>query len=156
MKILAIDPGPEKSAFVAWDSEEETIFCCGIYTNEFVKDQVIRILPDSVCIEMVACYGMPVGKEVFETCLWIGRFTEAVECLGVNANLIFRRDIKLHLCNSVKAKDSNIRQALIDRFGAVGTKKAPGKLYGIKSHLWAALAVAVYQADKLNAVSNNA
>jgi hypothetical protein len=59
------------------------------------------------------------------------------------AELVFRRDVKLHLCGSARAKDPNIRQALLDRFGPVGTKKAPGPLYGVKSHIWSALAVAV-------------
>ena len=57
------------------------------------------------------------------------------------------------LCKNNRAKDKNIRQALIDRFGpgkaAIGTKKAPGPLYGLKSHLWSALAVAVVAADAL-------
>jgi hypothetical protein len=47
----------------------------------------------------------------------------------------------------MKAKDANIRQALIDIYGgndkAIGNKKTPGPLYGIKGDLWAALAVAV-------------
>lgn len=68
------------------------------------------------------------------------------------AHRIFRRDIKLHLCNSVRAKDANIRQALIDRYGgkekAIGKKKSPGPLYGIKSHMWAALALAVTYHDQ--------
>jgi hypothetical protein len=42
-----------------------------------------------------------------------------------------------------------VRQALIDRLGLQGTKKAPGPTYGIKSHEWAALAVAVYGWDQL-------
>ena len=31
---------------------------------------------------MVACYGMPVGKEVFDTCIWIGRFIQEADELG--------------------------------------------------------------------------
>ena len=54
----------------------------------------------------------------------------------------------MHLCGHPRAKDPNIRQALLDRFGpgrekALGTKKAPGALYGIKGDEWAALAVAI-------------
>jgi hypothetical protein len=56
--------------------------------------------------------------------------------------------VKLHLCNSPRAKDGNVRQALIDRVGPQGTKKGQGPTYGIKSHEWAALAVAVYGWDK--------
>jgi len=62
----------------------------------------------------------------------------------------FRKDIKLHLCGTNKAKDANVRQALIDCLGPPGTKKSPGPTYGIKSHLWAALALAVYAHHVLN------
>jgi hypothetical protein len=73
-------------------------------------------------IEMIASYGMPVGKEVFDTYVWIGRFAEAS---GMPTNYIYRKDEKMNICHSMRAKDSNIRQALIDRFGVVGTKKNP-------------------------------
>ena len=75
-----------------------------------------------IVIEMIASYGMPVRKEVFETCVWIGKFAEAS---GMRESYIYRKEEKINLCNSMKAKDSNIRQALIDRFGVVGTKKNP-------------------------------
>jgi len=67
---------------------------------------------------------MPVGKEVFDTCVWIGRFQQ-IALPNVDTKFIYRKDEKMNICNSMKAKDSNIRQALIDRFGAVGTKKNP-------------------------------
>ncbi len=57
-----------------------------------------------------------------------------------------RRAVKLALCGDSRAKDANIRQALIDRFGgsaAVGRKAAPGPLYGISRDVWSALAIAV-------------
>jgi hypothetical protein len=50
----------------------------------------------------------------------------------------------------MRAKDANIRQALIDKIGPQGTKAQPGPTYGIKSHSWAALAVAVYAAQNNN------
>jgi hypothetical protein len=93
---------------------------------------------------MIASYGMAVGASTFETCVWIGRF---IEVARVDVELIFRKDIKLFLCGTMRAKDANIRQALIDKIGPQGTKKTPGPTYGIKSHSWAALAVAVYAAN---------
>jgi hypothetical protein len=57
--------------------------------------------------------------------------------------LVYRHQVKMHICGHPRAKDSNIRQALIDKLGPVGTKAAPGPLYGVKSHAWAAVAVAV-------------
>lgn len=78
-----------------------------------------------VIIEMIASYGMAVGKEVFDTCVWIGRFKQIAESQDIEVEYIYRKDEKINLCNSMKAKDSNIRQALIDRFGVVGTKRNP-------------------------------
>ena len=48
----------------------------------------------------------------------------------------------------MKAKDSNIRQALMDRFGEVGTKKNQGYFYGFKADIWQAFAVCVTYHDK--------
>ena len=70
-----------------------------------------------------------------------------------------RRAVKLHLCRTSTAKDTNIRQAIIDLYGgpitAIGNKKNPGPLYGIHKDMWAALALAltwrdgeVYQAKR--------
>jgi hypothetical protein len=92
-----------------------------------------------VACEMVQCFGMPVGREVFETVLQIGRMQQAFQVM----RLIPRIDIKIHICNHARAKDPNVRQALLDKLGPVGTKSHPGPCYGIASHLWSALAVAV-------------
>lgn len=68
--------------------------------------------------------GMTVGQEVFDTCVWIGRFWEiALRSGGYEPKRIYRREEKLNLCGCLSAKDKNIRQALIDRYGVVGTKK---------------------------------
>jgi hypothetical protein len=113
-----------------------------------------------LAIEMVASYGMPVGVDVFETVLWIGRFIQAWQ--PHEYTKVFRKDVKIHLCNSMAAKDGNIRQALIDRYPATGGGKVPqvgiksckGELFGIKSHLWSALAVATFWIDKQKETGN--
>jgi len=90
--------------------------------NEELLEYILNSDFDEIVIEMIASYGMPVGKEVFETCVWIGKFVQAS---NLNEKYIYRKDEKINICHSMKAKDSNIRQALIDRFGQVGTKKNP-------------------------------
>lgn len=146
MRIIAIDPGPTESAWIVYKDGE--IFAFGKDANDEVRKSLIPrcTAADHLAVEMIASYGMPVGKEVFETCVWIGRFIEA---WGRKYSLVYRRDVKLHLCGSARAKDANIRAALIDRFGPPGTKKQPGATYGISKDVWSALAVAVTFADKL-------
>lgn len=104
-------------------------------------------------IEMIASQGMSVGQETFDTAMWVGRYVEAWDSCCFDSILVYRREIKLHLCGSSRAKDANVRQALIDRFGgkdkAIGKKSSPGPLYGVSKHAWAALAVAVFCFDAL-------
>ncbi|MCI8362245.1 MAG: hypothetical protein HFJ41_03805 [Clostridia bacterium] len=68
---------------------------------------------------------MAVGATVFDTCVWIGQFKQKAIENDITVEYIYRKDEKMNICHSMKAKDSNIRQALIDRFGEVGTKKNP-------------------------------
>jgi hypothetical protein len=148
MTILAIDPGPTQSTYVLWDGVK--ILEKGIEENDQLAHMIglAHRADVHLVIEMIGHYGsgMPAGKEVFETCIWIGRF---IECWpGQKHELLLRATIKTHLCGSARAKDQNVRQALIDRFGVTGTKKAPGVLYGVSSHMWAALAVAVCAYDR--------
>lgn len=150
MAIFAIDPGTTESAYLLL-LENMDVYFRGIAAN----DDVLKVLQaewplhpqDVIAIEMVACYGMPVGRETFETCLWIGRFAQAVHPHPVQ--LITRNEVKMALCHTIKGvNDAALRQRLIDIYGpgkdkAVGTKAHPGTLYGIKSHMWSALAVAM-------------
>lgn len=98
-------------------------------------------------IEMVASYGMPVGKDIFDTCVWIGRFQQELYNKGWQVHLIYRRDVKLHHCGQARAKDNNIRQVLIDKYGEKGTKDNPGITYGLKADLWQAFALATYMTE---------
>jgi hypothetical protein len=148
MIVLAIDPGPVESGYVLWNGTE--VKESGHIPNGDLRYKMgldYGILPGAVVIEMVASYGMAVGASVFETCVAIGRFQEAWHAPDEVA-LMYRRIVKLHLCGTTKATDSNIRAALIDRLGPPGTKKDPGPTFGIVKHLWAALALAVTAADR--------
>ncbi len=146
-RLLAIDPGTTHSGLVIMVDGRVT--SSQVTENHEVLEELAIHHGTPVAIEMIASYGMAVGKEVFETCVWVGRFIQAAAPHQVR--LVYRKDVKLHLCGSPRAKDANIRQALIDRWGgkaeAIGTVKKPGPLYRVKSHAWAALGVAVTVAD---------
>jgi hypothetical protein len=149
--ILAIDPGTTHSGWVVLRDGAPWNF--GVSENGEVLENISQ-WPHALALEMVASYGMAVGAETFRTVWWAGRFAECYNARTGNLPAeVYRKDVKLHLCGSMKAKDSNIRQALLDRWGgkavAVGNSKRPGPLFGVKSHAWAALAVAVTVADGL-------
>ena len=136
--ILAIDPGTTQSAFVFWDSYKKIILDKGIWSNPDIIEIIADTNFDKIVIEMVASYGMPVGKEVFDTCVWIGRFIQAKN--PDKSHLLYRREVKMHLSGNMRAKDSNIRQALIDMLGKDVTK-------GVSKDVWSALAIAVTYAE---------
>jgi len=156
MIIIALDPGTTHTAILFYDPES-CLPIVGNWSKILLNENVAKTLKllkvedYKMAYEMIACYGMPVGREVFETCVWTGRFIEAFG----GGSPVYRREVKQYLCNSGKAKDKNVSQALRDRFPAtgggvhpsVGTKKKPGPLYGIKSHMWSALGVAVTFAE---------
>jgi hypothetical protein len=136
--ILAIDPGTNMSGYVLFDADNKTVEQKGIIPNHEMLE-IIRMTPDvTIALEMIASYGMAVGKDTFETCVWIGRFVQVAIDRGELPEpiLVYRRDVKMSLCYSMKAKDTNVRQALIDLLGKDVTK-------GIAKHMWSALAVAV-------------
>lgn len=157
MRILAIDPGSAESGVAVIEQGS----CKPVVAAKLPNDDVFALLRgpgiDHVVIEMVASYGMAVGKEVFDTCVWIGRFFQCREDAYPKGTieLIYRRAVKLHHCGAVNAKDANITQALIDRFAygqpnrGKGTKKEPGWFHGFASDIWQAYALAVYISDTL-------
>ena len=146
MKVLAIDPGNRKSAWCMIDGETMKPLSFGKEENQVVLDSGQHLSYDSIVIERVASYGMAVGRDVFETCEWVGRFTQAAR---VPPDYVYRREEKLHICGDSRAKDTNIRRALIDRFAqhdlknGKGTKKNPDWFYGFSADVWQAYAVAV-------------
>lgn len=149
MIVLAIDPGPKESAFIVCSQElngDWELCERGKTPNESL---LVRIEAEherpawriaAVVIEQVSCMGMPVGAEVFETVFWSGRFVQA---WNKQFFRVKRHQVKMHLCGNMRAKDANIRQALIDKIGKQGTKKQQGPTYGLSGDVWSALAVGV-------------
>ena len=151
MQVHAVDPGYEVSALVVFDGR--AVIEHGMFANRDLLHRFsARDRSDDhvLVIEQIASFGMPVGEEVFETVFWSGRFAQAWVAYraAMPVDRVKRHTVKMHLCGHPRAKDGNIRQALLDRFGpgkdlAIGRKAAPGPLYGLAGDEWAALAVAV-------------
>lgn len=142
--IFAVDPGTTKSGWVVYVDGE--IAESGVDRNEDVLDMVGYYAHHraTLAVEMIASYGTTVGRETFETVLWIGRYCQRwLDRCGGKCLKVYRQEAKRCVCRTHKASDADVRAALITRLGDVGTAKNKGPLYGVKSHAWAALAVAV-------------
>lgn len=154
-QLLAIDPGPTESGFVLLDKNNIPL-SKGKVDNQEVLDLCKGHL-GQLAIEKIASYGMPVGQEVFETCVISGRFIQAYidNPFWPQLATIFRptrKEIVNWLCGTSKATDSNVRRALLDLYPMtgggktpqIGTKALPGPLYGFSKDMFAALAVGLY------------
>jgi hypothetical protein len=156
-RILAVDPGPTESAYVVIGGESRRPVEFGKMDNQHFRQRLgfLGLTIDAGAIEMVASYGMAVGAEVFETCVWTGRF---IEVSHETLTPIKRLAVKLHHCHTARANDSNIVRALVDRFApgapnfGKGTKADPGWFHGFSKDVWQAYALAVLVADRLDDV----
>lgn len=153
--ILAIDPGNVMSAYCLMDSDYKPLDKGKVKNADllaYIEENGSGI--DVLVVEMIASYGMPVGAEVFETCVMIGMIEHLADRLKIPHERVFRKEEKLYICLDSRAKDANIRHALIDRFArfdkqrGTGTKKVPDFFYGFAADMWAAFAVGTVYLDK--------
>ena len=151
MNILGVDPGPTCSGFVLLGPDG--VVESGVKPNAAMLEYLQAVRPSdgmSLVVEWFESYGMPVGREVFETCRWIGRFQQA---WNTPEAVVFvkRSEVKRGLSLGPRAGDSEVRRALLERFPhtgggaepAIGISRCKGPLYGVRTHAWPALAVAV-------------
>lgn len=170
--IFAIDPGDVQSAYCIVDTATYKPLEFGKVGNYELRTILADKLEQSqtptsdmdgnlhrdeftVVIERIASYGMAVGATVFTTCEWTGRFAEITELNGSTPQYVFRKEEKLTICGDSRAKDANIRRALIDRFAqhdmknGRGTKANPDWFYGFHSDIWQAYGIAVCYTEKV-------
>lgn len=160
MMIVAVDPGPELSAVVSLRENARGGLAI-VYAAKLPNAELLEALGDPtqlpinlaehapavLVLEQIESFGMAVGRSVFETVFWTGRFAQAWPGgYGRSFERVPRSSVKLALCHTRRANDSEIRQAITDRYGAtkeqaIGTKHNPGPLFGLKADQWSALAV---------------
>lgn len=151
MTIFALDPGNTQTGYAVLEMPEFRLIKFGKTDNTsllpLVANSDVFYDVDAVAIEMIDSFGMAVGHDVFETCVWVGRFHQAAN--HPNTYYVYRKEEKEILCGSLRAKDTNIRRALIDRYArhdlknGKGTKGNPDVFYGVSKDVWAAIAVGV-------------
>ena len=123
-RLVCVDPGSTASGVVVLDLDIPSgpvVWAAKVENVHLVRDlrngELSPELPLNghlLVVEMMQARGMPFSNDEMRTLVWLGRFIEA---WGGEWREVFRKDVKMHLCGQVKANDSNIRAALIDRFG---------------------------------------
>ena len=163
MIILAIDPGTRTSGVVIyhvgarrvlWSNKAmENLSVLDAMRRGYVYDEN-QYTWDHVGVERVQASGMG-GNDIIITTEWSARFLERA-FVGCQRPPVWhhRREVLRHLdiSGGKGNKDSKVRARCIelhggDRKTAQGTKKAPGPLYGVASHSWQALGLALLVAD---------
>jgi hypothetical protein len=141
--LLCIDPGPVTSGLVELDTTRfppRIVRGVAKCPNADVLAAIWEHSAD-VVIERFACMGMAVGEETLEAVHWGGRFHQEADAWHYPVHRIKRHEVKMALCGNTRAKDANIRQAIIDIYGGLTATKKGGALHGVSADAWAALAV---------------
>tara|TARA_R110000824_G_scaffold130895_1_gene292787 strand:- start:248 stop:727 length:480 start_codon:yes stop_codon:yes gene_type:complete len=148
--VLGVDPGPTSCGIALYCSDRGKVLSA---RKDITVESLLLVLSDPVVCDVVALervqsYGIA-GATLLQTSEVVGRIWQAAKLGGYPVELYYRREVLRALDVTGKGnRDSLVRQRLIemhggDRVSAVGTKKQPGPLYGVASHAWQALAVAL-------------
>jgi len=148
---LAIDPGPTTCGAVLYDPTERRVLWADKAAPVGVLcDHLWLPHPETpwwghaplVLVERVQSYGIS-GKHLLETSESVGRLWRSAEAGGSDVRLIPRRLVCKALDVSGGGKDGQVRRACIAILGAQGSKADPGPTYGVTSHAWQALGLAL-------------
>lgn len=155
MEILCLDVGTEESAYCIINSETYKPLKFEKINNIELLKIVKNEKYDKMVYEEFQCYGMAIGVSTIKSITWNGRYIQSALDRNKPVEYIYRKEEKMNLCGSMKAKDTNIRQSLIDRFAEFDLKQGKGTkdnkdfFYGFKSDIWASYAVGVTYLDKI-------
>lgn len=164
--ILGIDPGPTTSGVVLYDPARGIVLEADA---KMISARIMQMLRGNcfqfdgsrvypmddnlhLAMETIVSYGARIGMETIANIELIGRIKEAWSDRDDDTTYLSRPDILGHLTGRRNAKEADCADRLKEMhggLGAVGTKKAPGPLYGVTSHAWSALAVAVVAAQRI-------
>lgn len=145
MKIFAIDPGTNRSAFVIWDTEQQKILkmskiklekTYNNYKNEVLFKYLIEEKFDICAIEDISYQGNKIGKTTINTIKWIGRYQQFCIDNDIDVELLERKFVKYQILGKCVGSDENIRNVLKKIYSNAIIK-------GLADHTWQAFALAV-------------
>lgn len=141
MMILAIDPAPDASGAVRYHSNAGTIEHAAILRNEKILESIPKLSPRVVvAIEKIFLHKASIGgNQLADTIRWEERFRAAAEANGNPVEMIPRTAVRGHIVGQY-ATEAQVNGELRRRF--------PHDCDRLKSHMWAALGVAVTCAER--------
>ena len=119
--------------------------------KEFISDAIY----DHFVIEGIQSYNSKQANTVIMTAMFIGRCLERIEIEhpGIPFSVLSPKTVRALVAKTSQASDSQMRGAVIDVFRlyfnlsdekeVIGSKKAPGPLYGVSKDVWQALGLAL-------------
>lgn len=131
--IICFDPGNDLTGWCVYSVEDKILF----YKNKEDNLKVIEKFKEffqkynilQVGIEYPSSYGMSVGQSLYDTCTFVGILIQISKNNNVNPELVFRKSVKMFLCNSVRAKDAEVNLRVREYFGEDNTIKSPNPFY---------------------------
>lgn len=153
MNILALDVGTTESGYCLMDEDTYQPYSFGKISNDELLNIAKHWDYGKMAYEAFASYGMAIGQSTIKSIEWNGRFIQCAFDRDIPVFPVFRKEEKINLCGSMKAKDANIRQALIDRFAffdfknGKGTKLNQDFFYGFSKDAWSAFAIGTTYID---------
>ena len=147
MIVVGIDPGDTQSAY-AIVCQDYSVAEAAKVDNESLTDVLkgASVCNSQVVVEGIQSYGMPVGRNVFDTCYQIGRILQICDDLGLPWTIYNRPEYTKAICGVQKISDSVLRQALLLRFGGDKKGEPLNKLKG-STDKRSAFAIAAYHLD---------
>lgn len=156
MNIISLDVGTTQSGFCIGNSET----CEPKYFGKIDNEELVKIVKsfdyDVLVYEEFQSYGTQMGISTITSITWNGRFIQIAKDRGKQVFPVYRREVKMNLCNSVKANDANVRSALISRFAKFdfkngkGTKEHKDWFFGFKADIWSSYGIFITYLDKAN------
>ena len=132
--IICFDPGNELTGWCVYGVQEKILLYKHKENNLDVLKKFelfskkYKIL--KVGIEYPSSYGLAaVGQTLFDTCTFFGILIQLSLNYGIKPELVFRKSIKMFLCNSVRAKDSEVNLRVREYVGEDNTIKNPNLFY---------------------------
>ena len=130
--IICFDPGNELTGWCVYDIKEKILLYKHKERNTDVlvkfKNFSEKYKIKEIGIEYPSSYGMAsVGQTLFDTCCMCGILCQLSLNFGVKPELVFRKSVKMFLCNSVRAKDSEVNFRVREYFGEDNTIKNPNE-----------------------------